>query len=78
MATVTELREHIPVRTPLGDGYAILVETGGHDQYWTVVLASGALVTFRQDQIRLAESYTQGRGMSHARMRNVVNKPLPK
>jgi hypothetical protein len=58
--------------TPLGKGYAILVEGGQHDQYWTVALESGALVTFRQDQIRIAKSYTHSRGITNKQMRKII------
>ena len=75
---IVELKELIPMRTPLGDGYAILIEGGAHDHYWTIALESGALVTFRQDQIRIAESYTHSRGICHADMQKVVNRPLSK
>ena len=73
-----ELKEPIPMRTPLGNGYAIFVEGGAHDHYWTIALDNGALVTFRQDQIRIANSYTHGRGICHADMRKAVNRPLSK
>lgn len=71
-----QLSELIPMKTPLGDGYAIVMEAGQHDNYWTVALDNGALVTFRQQEIRIAESYTHGRGMRHADMLKAVNKPV--
>jgi hypothetical protein len=74
---ITQLTELIPMKTPLGDGYAIMVEAGQHDHYWTIALENGALVTFRQQEIRIARSYTHGRGLKHTDMRRVVNKPLP-
>lgn len=70
---IMQLTELIPMTTPLGKGYAILVDAGQHDQYWTVALESGALVTFRQDQIRIADSYTHGRGISDKRMKGIVS-----
>ena len=69
---ILQLSELIPMKTPLGDGYAILVEGGQHDQYWTVALENGALVTFRQDQIRIADSYTHSRGISHKKMKRII------
>jgi hypothetical protein len=72
-----QLSELIPMKTPLGDGYAIVMESGQHDNYWTIALENGALVTFRQQEIRIARSYTHGRGLKHTDMRRVVNKPLP-
>jgi len=71
---ILQLPEVIPMETPLGSGYAILVEAGQHDQYWTIALGTGALVTFRQDQIRIANSYTHGRGKSDADMRKIVQR----
>jgi hypothetical protein len=50
---ILQLEHLIGMETPLGFGYAILVETGPHDQYWTVALDNGALVTFSQDKIRI-------------------------
>jgi hypothetical protein len=70
---ILQLTEMIPMKTPLGDGYAILVQAGEHDQYWTVALESGALVTFRQDQIKIASSYTHARGISDKKMKGIVS-----
>lgn len=67
-----QLTEIIPVETPLGDGYAILVESGAHDNYWTVALENKALVTFTQDRIRIANSYTHRRGITDERMAMIV------
>ena len=71
MATI-QLEELIPVETPLGDGYAIMVDSEAQDNYWTVALESGALVTFRQEQIRVSASYTYGRGITDRRMREKI------
>lgn len=72
MSNTIQLDELIPVNTPLGFGYAIIFETGEHDNYWTVALDSGALVTFTQDRIRISSSYTHGRGISDDEMRNII------
>ena len=53
-----QLNESISVETPLGPGYAILIETGTDDYWWTVALDTGAIVTFSQDKIRMAKSYS--------------------
>ena len=58
---VTELRQPIAVVTKLGKGHAILIETGSADQYWTVALLNGAIVTFPQSRIRIAKAYTYDR-----------------
>ena len=68
-----QLKEIIPVETPLGSGYAIVFEAGAHDNYWTVALDNCAIVTFRQDQIKIANSYTLGRGIDDKRMRKVTD-----
>lgn len=67
-----QLDEMIPVTTPLGDGYAIIFETGNNDNYWTVALENGALVTFTQDRIRVARDYTHRRGITDDQMKEIV------
>jgi hypothetical protein len=71
---IHELKQLFQVETPLGPGWAIFLETTSHDYYWTVALETGALVCFTQDQIRIAESYTHRRGISHVRMRKIVQR----
>ena len=73
MSNTIQLNELIPVKTPLGDGYAIIFETGEHDNYWTVALENGAIVTFTQDQIRISRSYTHGRGITHEEMKDIID-----
>lgn len=68
-----QLREMISVETPLGHGYAIIFETGEHDNYWTVALDNGALVTFTQDRIKVSRDYTHGRGISDDQMKEIVS-----
>lgn len=74
---IHELREPLPVITPVGRGYALLVETGWHDAYWTVILSTGAMVTFTQDRIRAARSYTHRRGIGDREMTRIVAPPPP-
>lgn len=69
-----QLDELIPVETPLGFGYAIIFETGEHDNYWTVALENGALVTFTQDRIKVSRDYTHRRGISDEQMREIITK----
>ena len=71
---ILQLQEMIPVGTPLGDGYALILETQSHDHYWTVALGNGARVTFRQDQLRIANSYTHGRGITDAQMKTHIKR----
>lgn len=70
---IHEFEELIPVETPLGSGYAMLYEGGEHDNYWTVILENGALVTFTQDKIRVSRSYTHGRGISDKEMKKIIS-----
>ena len=74
MSNTVQLHELIPLETPLGFGYAIIFETGEHDNYWTVALDSGAIVTFAQDKIRISRSYTHGRGISDRQMRKIIKR----
>ena len=72
--TLLQLAELIPVETPQGKGYAIMVESGAHDAYWTVALHNNAIVTFTQDRIRISNSYTHRRGITDKRMEQILNK----
>src|SRR6185312_8581580 len=73
-----QLHDLIPVDTPLGKGYAILFEANEHDNYWTVALNdSCAIVTFTQEKIRIAKSYTHHRGISDDVMKDIVAKSKP-
>jgi hypothetical protein len=67
-----QLNEMISVETPLGHGYAIIFESGEDDNWWTVALDNGALVTFTQDRIRVSRDYTHGRGISDDQMKEIV------
>lgn len=69
--SVVVLPELIEMETPLGRGHAIVLETTAHDYFWTVVLATGALVTFPQNKVRAVRSYTHGR-IGDAEMTKIV------
>jgi hypothetical protein len=69
---ILQLHDLIPMETPLGSGHAIMVETNAHDQYWTVALENGALVTFPQHKIRMSRSYTHERGISDDQMKEII------
>jgi len=71
---IMQIQELIPVETPLGSGYAIIFESLSHDNYWTVALDNGAIVTFTQDKIKMSNSYTHNRGISDKRMLDIINK----
>ena len=64
----------IEMSTPLGKGWAIIFETNPSDNFWTVVLNhNGALVTFRQKEVRVVRNYTYGRNMTTEQMEQIVN-----
>lgn len=69
---IHEFSETISVETPLGGGEAILIECDKHDNYWTVILENGAIVTFRQEKVRAKRSYTYGRGISDQEMTEII------
>ena len=72
MTYVIQLNEMIPVITSLGNGFAILVEKNQHEQYWTVAMENGAIVTFPQSKIRICKSYTHNRGISDEEMKEII------
>jgi len=74
MSSFHEFHEPIAVETPLGPGRALLIERTQHDYFWTVALDTCALVTFTQDKIRIAKSYTHARGISDQEMRKIVGR----
>ena len=69
---ILQLHDLIPMETPLGSGHAIMVETNAHDQYWTVALENGALVTFPQHKKRMSRSYTHERVISDEQMKEII------
>jgi hypothetical protein len=50
-----------------------IFETGEQDNYWTVALSTGAIVTFTQDRIRITNSYTLRRGISDEEMKKIIS-----
>lgn len=66
------LDEWIPVVTPLGTGYAFMIETENHDNWYTVFMQDRSIVTLRQEKILTQKSYTHGRDMSDAEMRSAI------
>jgi len=68
-----QLYELIPVITPLGKGYAIIFEGDAHDNYWTIALDNCAIVTFTQDKIRIARSYTHKRSLDDKEMKRIID-----
>lgn len=72
---VIQLNTPILMQTPLGKGYAIIFESDADDHFWTIALNDTcAIVTFKQDQIRIDRSYTYGRGISNEEMKTIITK----
>lgn len=74
--SIHEFAQAIHVQTPLGHGLALFVETGNHEQNWTVALTkSRAFVTFQQKFIRIAKSYSDRRGITDEQMMQIIEPP---
>lgn len=73
MIAIHEFTSQPHVETPLGHGKAVFVVVGAADHEWTVCLDNGSLVTFPQERIRFSDCYTAGRGITDAKMREIVN-----
>lgn len=70
---VHEFIQRISVETPLGHGYAIFVEIGNEDHFWTIALDSGAVVSFTQDRIKLSRCYGLRRNITDDQMKAILN-----
>jgi hypothetical protein len=60
---IHEFSRPMPVVTPVGDGYAIYVESGGmfENDVWTVCMSQdGRVMHFASDQIRIWHNETFG------------------
>ena len=58
---IHEFRNPIPVKTSIGNGYAIYVTSGGtfENDIWCLVLEEGGQVRhFRSDQVHIADNGT--------------------
>lgn len=73
MARPIQLSEVIPVETPLGSGVAIIFQAQEHDNCWTVMLESGAFVTFPQSEVRASRSYFPRVNMTQQDMRDIIH-----
>lgn len=68
-----ELQNMLEVETPMGWGHAILVESANHDTLWTVVLADTlAIVTFKQNQLKVCRNYSNGWNFPDAELLKVL------
>ncbi len=61
---ILQLNPTIPMSTPKGNGYAILVidYSQEHDLLFTVALDNGELWTFNNREVRMLTNITMGRG----------------
>lgn len=66
------LDEWIPVETPLGKGYAFMIETENHDNWYTVLLDNRSIVTLRQERLLSQRSYSHGRSLYDEEMREII------
>jgi hypothetical protein len=60
---IHEFRHPMPVVTPMGDGYAIYVESSGmfENDVWTVCMAlDGSIKHFQSSQVRMWQNATFG------------------
>ena len=57
-----EFHRPVPVTTPLGEGYALYVESGGpfENDIWCVVLDDSRLLHFRTNELRYVGNATIG------------------
>ena len=57
-----ELKNPLPVITPLGEGYAIIVASGGamENDIWTVVLDDARILHFRSNDLLYVGNATLG------------------
>ena len=75
---IIQLDEQLSVETPLGHGMAIIFESGEDDNWWTVALDNGAIVTFKQSKVVMSRSYSHERGISDQQMAMIIElAPLP-
>ena len=60
---IHEFRKPIPVVTPMGDGYAVYVESSGmfENDVWTVCMSEdGSIKHFETSQVRMWQNATFG------------------
>lgn len=53
----------------------MFIEFGEFDTIWTVAMENQTVVSFPQEKIRISRSYTHGRGISDAQMRQIIKAP---
>ena len=73
--SIHEFEDPIAVETPCGRGFALFVDTSGHQNWWTVAInETQALITYPQHQLRIHKSYTHGRGINHEQMKRITRR----
>lgn len=57
-----EFRHPLPVKTPIGEGYALYVQSGGtfENDVWCVVLDDSRILHFRSNELRYVGNATFG------------------
>jgi hypothetical protein len=81
--TLLQLNPPIPLRTPRGEGLAVLVIDYGpdHDLWWTVILTKGAhageIWTYANPDVRGVENVTLGRPAAPVPKDDSNNRPEP-
>ena len=63
MTTHLELKHYIPVMTPDGPGFAIIMTdySQEHDRLWCVILNDGRFGDYRQSSLRAQQNISLGR-----------------
>lgn len=74
MTHVIVLDQWLPVETPVGKGYAFIIELEQADNWYTIALDSQAIVTLPQEKVLMRKDYTHGRGMSAPDMLGAVQR----
>lgn len=68
------LDEWLPVECAQGKGYAFLIETENHDNWYTIILDTRAIVTLPQEKILAQRSYSHGRSMSDDDIKKIISR----
>ena len=83
MQTLLQLNPPIPLKTPLGDGLAVLVTDHGSDQElsWTVIINkgdhAGEILTYANSEVRGVDNLKIDRRVIQAKSPGLLNAPEP-
>lgn len=72
------LAEWIPVETELGKGYAFMIETENHDNWYTCILDNQCIVTVQQEKLVVQRSYSHQRSLAAAELKTLMNRFVEK